>query len=575
MSYITPIYTKKANCKDCYKCVRNCPVKAIKVNSGSATIVTEPCIVCGACVEVCPAKAKTVRDDLTRVKQLVKQKVRVIASLAPSFVNEYDNIKPEVLIASLKRLGFWGVSETALGAQEVSANIADMMCKNSGKVFISSACPTVVELIKKYKPEYSGNVTDMMSPVLTHSRILKDKYGKDVSVVFIGPCISKKDEADMHPQLLEAALTYEDLRKWFEEEGINPAEVNFSDEDKFIPEKAFEGALYSIEGGMRKGIKANAEESKDLFMNFSGIQNVLKALQDINSIKQEENIFLELLACEGGCVNGPKAANRNSTVLKRLNVMKYANYNDELLFRKPQYNISEEINIQPITGSNFSEEEIKEVLKEIGMNEKRDAINCAGCGYNTCNEFVVSLLNGRSEKTMCVSYMRQLAQKKANALMKTMPSGVVIVDHDMKIVECNYNWARLMGEEAEMIYDVKPGIEGAYLEKIIPFSKLFKDVLETGVDIIGKEINYNDAILLFSIFTIEKRQYVGGIFRDVTEPWVRKEQIIKKAKAVIRKNLSTVQKIAYLLGENAAESEVILNSIIDSFSTQKIERTDK
>ncbi|HEX2985078.1 MAG TPA: PAS domain-containing protein, partial [Ignavibacteriales bacterium] len=189
---------------------------------------------------------------------------------------------------------------------------------------------------------------------------------------------------------------------------------------------------------------------------------------------------------------------------------------------------------------------------------------------DACLKFAEAMLEGKAEKIMCVTYMRQLAQKKANALMRTMPSGVVIVDADLKIIECNYNFARLFGEDIERIYNAKPGMEGAFLRKVIPFSKIFQTALETGADIIGKEIHYKNSVLLFSIFTIEKGRVIGGLFRDITEPAVRKEQIINKAQDVIRKNLSTVQKIAYLLGENAAESEIILNSIINSFSTDKL-----
>ncbi len=575
MNYLNPIYTEKANCQDCYKCVRNCPVKAIKVDAGSATVITELCILCGGCVEVCPSGAKKVRDDLGRVKQLLKLKEKVIASLAPSFISEFRNVKPEVIISALKKLGFYGISETAIGAQEVSANTAELLTKGTGKVYISSACPTVVEYIKKYQPDNSDKVTGFLSPVLSQCKLLKQIYGNEIGIVLISPCIAKKKEAENHPELLDAAITFEDLKRWMNEAELDLAEINFDETEKFIPEQAKEGALYPIDGGMIAGIKSNLTVTNNSFMNFSGITNISNALQDLSELKLDNNLFLELLACEGGCVNGPKSSNKSSTVLKRQQVINFAEYPSTEIPRKPRISILDEINITAIETRSYTEKQILEVLKEIGKHEKKDELNCAGCGYNTCREFAISLLDDKSEKTMCVSYMRQLAQKKANALMKTMPSGLVIVDDKLKIVECNLNWAKLMGEETEMLFDVKPGMEGAYLERVIPFYKLFRDVLETGNDIIGKEINHNNSVLLFSIFTIEKYRYVGAIFRDITEPSVRKEQIIKKAKEVIRKNLSTVQKIAYLLGENASESEVILNSIIDSFSTDKIDNPDK
>ncbi|MCU7490447.1 MAG: [Fe-Fe] hydrogenase large subunit C-terminal domain-containing protein [Bacteroidota bacterium] len=574
MNYLKPVYTEKANCQDCYKCVRACPVKAIKVEDGSATVMYELCIMCGTCVEVCPAGAKKVRDDLGRVRQLLRLKDRVIASLAPSFVSEFPGLKPARMIAALKRLGFYGVSETAIGAQEVSANVAELLQKNEGKLLISSACPSVVEYLKKYKPQVSGYLTNLLSPLLSQCRLLKSIYGSDIGIVFIGPCIAKKKEADLHPELLDAAITYEDLRRWLKEENLSLEELACSESDTFIPEKAKEGALYPVDGGMIAGLKASLPVTDCRFMSFSGISNISNALRDAEKLELKDNLFLELLACNGGCINGPKAQNRCSTLLKRYNVISQAEYPEQEIPRKPSITIEENFNVPAVERKQYSEREIRAVLDDIGKINHKDELNCAGCGYNSCRDFAVSFLDGKSEKTMCVSYMRQLAQKKANALIKTMPSGIVIVDDKLKIVESNQNFAHLMGEETEFLFEVKPGLEGAFLNKIAPFYKLFQNVLESGTDIVGKEINHNGSVLLFSIFTIEKNRYVGGIFRDITEPWVRKEQIITKAKQVIRKNLSTVQKIAYLLGENAAETEVILNGIIESFSTDKIDDID-
>lgn len=574
MNYLNPIYTEKANCQDCYKCVRNCPVKAIKVDEGSATVISELCILCGGCVEVCPSGAKKVRDDLGRVRQTLILKEKVIASLAPSYITEFPDLNASKMISALKSLGFYGVSETALGAQEVSANISQLLNVSEKQVFLSSACPTVVELVKKYQSENSPKITNFLSPLLSHSKLLKKMYGEDTGVVFVGPCISKKKEADDHPELLDAVITFEDLKSWFVEENIDPHTFGKS-EESFVPENASEGSLYPIDGGMIAGIQSDLSVMSNQFMYFSGIQNIEKALKDLDKIKLKNNLFIELLACEGGCINGPKTSVRCSSVLKRNNVINSVEYDRSAVPRKPRVLIDEIISIPPVTAKSYKEDDIKNILRDIGKVDKKDELNCAGCGYNTCREFAISLLDDKSEKTMCVSYMRQLAQKKANALIKTMPSGIVIVDDKLKIVECNQNWAKLMGEEAEMLYDVKPGMEGAYIEKIIPFHKLFFNVLESGNDIIGKEINHNSAVLLFSIFTIEKNRFVGGIFRDITQPWVQKEQIINKAKQVIRKNLSTVQKIAYLLGENASESEVILNSIIESYSTDKIDDIER
>jgi iron only hydrogenase large subunit-like protein len=575
MDFLKPIYTEKADCQDCYKCVRTCPVKAIKIVNGSAMVIYENCILCGSCVEVCPAGAKKVREDIGKVKHLLSLKNKVIVSLAPSYKSEFKDVEPRILVSALKKLGFFGVSETALGAQEVSANCAELLSKNQGRLFISSACPTVVEYVKKYFPQLSENVTDFYSPLIAHCKLLRMEYGDDIGTVLIGPCISKKKESDSFPGMLDVAITFDDLKKWLNFEGISLFNIKPGENSEFIPERAEEGSLYPVDGGMIAGIKANMPVLSSEFMTFSGINNIKNALDGIEKTRLSGNLFLELLACEGGCVNGPKTSEKYSTALKRLNILDNVVLNTIRIPRKSKIQIETNYDILPVEKNIYSEAHIREVLYDIGKNGIKDELNCAGCGYNTCRDFALSLLDGKSEKTMCVTYMRQLAQKKANALIKTMPSGIVIVDDKLKIVESNKNFAKLIGEETEMLFEVKPGLEGALLQRVIPFYKLFQNVLETGEDIIGKEINYNNAILLFSIFTIEKHKYVGGIFRDITEPWVRKEQIINKAKQVIKKNLSTVQKIAYLLGENASETEVTLNSIIESFSTDKIDDFDE
>ncbi len=573
MDYLKPIFTEKANCQDCYKCVRSCPVKAIKIESQSAMVIYQNCILCGKCVNVCPPKAKKIRNDITKVKQILRHKEKVIISLAPSYISEFD-VDVSTIVSAIKKLGFYGVSETALGAEIISESCSEIMNekRSTQNIFISSTCPSATAYIKKYLPEAAGFVTNLYSPLGAHAKLLKKHFGEDCGVVFVGPCIAKKAEADYNSELIDAVLTFEDLKKWFEDESIN-LNYFYSDEN-FIPYESSNGVLYPIENGMNRTIQDLNKNSDFVFMSFSGIENISAAIKDIDKIKVDSPLFIETLACDGGCINGPRAATEFSSVKKKLKILDF--YKNKINVKPVNHEISlneikKEISIPPINQNNFDKSLIKEILKEIGKINSKDELNCAGCGYDSCNEFAQSLLEGKSEKTMCISYMRQLAQKKANALIKTMPSGVVIVDSKLKIVECNQNFARIMGEEIEMLYDVKPGLEGAHLQRVLPFYKLFENVLETENDIVGKEINYNNSVLLFSIFTIEKNRFVGGIFRDITEPWVQKEQIIKKAKDVIKKNLSTVQKIAFLLGENASETEVILNSIVESFSTNKID----
>ncbi|MFA8342657.1 MAG: [Fe-Fe] hydrogenase large subunit C-terminal domain-containing protein [Rhodothermaceae bacterium] len=563
-----PVYTGQAECQDCYKCVRNCSAKAIRISDGKASVIQEKCILCGKCVEICPAGAKHIRSDTNRAKKLLQLKSKVFVSLAPSYINEFPEVKPEQLIAALKKLGFYGVSETALGAQEVSSHVARHL-QTSGGINISSACPTAVQLIKKYHPEYSKNILKFHSPVLAHAGLLKEKYGDDIAIIFVSPCIAKKYESDQFFSLVQISLTFQGLRNWFEEENIDLMNIKFDKNDKFLPHRAEEGTLYPIEGGMIAGIKSDCSLNDKNFMSFSGIEEISSALDGLKSIEKEENLFIELLACKGGCINGPAMKNKSATGLKRYQIIKNSSQPKVSVPREPRIDIYNNHPVEAVRLTKYTENQITKILKKIGKHNLTDLINCGGCGYNSCKEFAEALLDGFAEKEMCVTYMRQLAQKKANALLKTMPSGVVIVDEELKIVECNENFANILGEDTEMIFEGVPGLKGASLDKIIPFANHFETVLKTGNDLLNKDIKINNSIIHGSIFTIEKHRIIGGIFQDITAPAMYKNNVMTKTKKVIEKNLETVQKIAYLLGENASETEIMLDSIIHSFSTEQ------
>jgi iron only hydrogenase large subunit-like protein len=324
MERLNSIYTKERECQDCHKCIRECPVKAIRVEDGYARVVPELCIMCGNCVLVCPSNAKRVRDDLPSAKALLASGRKVIASLAPSFVAQFPGVRPAQLIHALKKLGFFAVSETALGAQQVSASVHLLMQSEPQRIWISSACPVVVDFIGKYHPECQPNIFEVLSPLLTHCKMLRARYGDDIATVFIGPCIAKKMEAEQHPELLDAVLTFEDLDGWLSEENIHLAKIAETESDRFQPEDAEEGALYPIDGGTVPMIAGSHEINSSQYMSFSGISNVEQALKGLSEWKPEHNIFFELTACAGSCVNGPKAARNTSVARRRYEIVHYA-----------------------------------------------------------------------------------------------------------------------------------------------------------------------------------------------------------------------------------------------------------
>ena len=597
MNYLNPIFTEKRECQDCYKCVRNCPVKAIKVEGGYASVVPELCIVCGHCVEVCPNGAKKVRDDLANARQLLTLKEKVFVSLAPSYVTEFPGLQPAQLISALKKLGFAGVSETALGAQQVSAQAAALLRKNPERVLVSSACPTVVAYLQKHRAGGAALLTGLLSPLLTHCKMLRQTFGADIGIVFIGPCIAKKIEAAQHPELLDVVLTFEDLRRWLEQEkialgscdatsqqgasaapgagsktgdgGVATTLCDEASQLRFVPENSTEGAWYPVDGGMIAGMKSVCAVNDCSLMAFSGIGAIKKALDGIEEMKPDNGLFLELLACEGGCVNGPKVQRRDATVMKRHRVLRSVVAPQVLFPRPPVMEIPADFTVAPVTAVRYPDSQIREALRNVGKFSPDDELNCGGCGYDSCREFGIALLGQKAERAMCVTYMRQLAHKKANALIQKMPSAVVIVNDALRVIEFNAAFVNLFAPEKTAGGDGAVSIEGIALAEVMPFASLFHNVLKTGEDILDRDLRFQNTILHATIFSIEKHSLVGGILQDITEPAVQKEQVIRRAREVIQKQIATTQQIAYLLGENAADAEITLNSIIESFSPPK------
>ena len=562
-----PIYTEESECRDCYKCIRSCPVKAIKVENNCATIMREYCIACGYCVEVCPNGAKKVRNDIPFARRTLEQHSRVLVSLAPSFINEFTDVSPAQLIAAIRKLGFFGVSETALGAQQVSAHTAIALRESKQTILFSSACPTAVEFIRKYHPEYADKVMDLLSPLLTHAKMLRRTYGEEIGVVFIGPCIAKKREADEREDLVNAVLTFAELHEWLDEKGIRPGELVAGPDDHFVPQGAHEGALYPISGGMAAGIKAECDAGIS-FTSISGLRGIDKALAGLEGWIPSDNVFIELLACPGGCVNGPKVNRAHGTVRKRFEVIHYSNSSG--IMEEPLFPINELsptiLPEQPV----FSEVQLREALASVGKNSPDDERNCAGCGYESCRQFAGALLSGKAERTMCATYMRQLAQKKTNALMSKMPSAAVIVDNQLRIIDANKKFQAMFAHD-QLPANGAPldSLEGVSLREVIPimpFCHMVQRVLATGQDAVERDFRLRGTIVHVTIFTIDPHTVVGAILQDITSSRLQKEQIISRAEQVIQKNLKTVQEIAFLLGENAAQSEITLNSIVESFA---------
>ena len=564
-----PVFTTENICHDCYKCIRHCPCKAIRIVEGRAGVIQDLCVACGMCVKVCPAHAKKIRPDLARARFLLGSGKPVYASLAPSFVSYFRNLEPGALAAAIHRLGFAGVSETALGAQMVSAETGEFLRKAGPGVYISSACPAVVDYVKKYAPSYASNVTSVLSPVLSHTKLLRKLYGEEIGVVFFGPCVAKKNESDRHPELLDLALTFKDLEEWLASESIDPYQINPIDYVSMVPERADEGRVYAVEGGMNDTLRDPGSDVR--YLSVSGLHNLGTLLSEDSTAVQVRDckLFIECLACPGGCVNGPvMPISQGGTLRSVLQVAReYDGRNS--LDRKCELPIEERVTAEPQLDPEVSEEEIKNALAMVGKFTPADELNCGGCGYFSCRDFARALIANKAEPQMCVSHLRQLSQKTSNALIRYIPAGVVIVDRHMKIVECNRHFAELFDEDTVLAYDSCGGLAGAELGAFADFSDLVAAALISGGEVNRHNQVCGDKILNISVFTISPNQSVGAIIQDVTSLELHREQVSEKARAVIRKNIITVQKIARNLGEHMAETEILLREVAGSYSEIK------
>ena len=567
-----PVFTTENICHDCYKCIRHCPCKAIRIVDGRAGVIQELCVACGMCVKVCPAHAKKIRPDLARARFLLGSGRKLYASLAPSFVSYFRNIPPGALVAAIRRLGFAGVSETALGAQMVSAETGAFLATAKPGVYISSACPAVVDFVRKYAPAYADNVVSVLSPLLSHAKILRREFGDDIGVVFFGPCVAKKNESDRHQELLDLALTFADLEEWLQSENIDPATIPASEYQKMVPEEAHEGRIYAVEGGMNDTLRD--PDANVRYLAVSGLTNLNRMLRDDPEAAKSHDckIFIECLACPGGCVNGPVMPKAQGGTLS--SVIRVArDYDGSTSLERPaDLDIAESVVAEPRLERQISEEEIKNALASVGKFTPADELNCGGCGYFSCRDFARALVANKAEVEMCVSHLRQLAQKKSNALIRYIPAGVVIVDRHLKIVECNRRFAELFDEDTVLAYDSCGGLTGAELSAFADFSDLMVAALLSGGEVQRHNQVCGDKILNISIFTIAPNQSVGAIIQDVTSLELHREQVSEKARAVIRKNIITVQKIARNLGEHMAETEILLREVAGSYTEMKGKR---
>lgn len=551
------IMTNPARCRDCYRCVRNCDVKAIRVKEGQAQVVQELCILCGTCVRICPQKAKSIRSARQDILNAQKEGRMIVASVAPSAPAFFDMGSFEDLEKALKELGFHAAEETAIGAQIVAEAHREYVERARDRwPVIASACPVVVNLIEQYHPDIIGHLAPIVSPMIAHGRILAKKYGPEAYIVFIGPCIAKKmeihDEAvrgDIH-----AAMTFLGLHEWFTEAGIvcNPAPEMIAAPP---PERA---RLFPIEGGLVGTARMNTDILESSMIMASGLEACHDVFEDIRSGALKASL-VELLACKGGCVNGPAMVDVSGGIfLARQKIIDFHARNRVGLHigREDWPALAREYRDRKVHVPEFSEEEIQEVLRRVNKFTPEDELNCGACGYSSCREKAVATLRGMAEATMCIPYMRSRSESLRQVVMDVTPNSIIIFDNDLVIHDMSPSAEKLFGcKQADM--------EGRHLSELITVLDDFIAVRDTGRPVLNKARRLREDIMAEeNIVRVEGQPLMIAIIRDMTKREKEREkykairkETLERTREVVSKQMRVAHEIAHLLGETTAESK--------------------
>ncbi|WP_434630561.1 [Fe-Fe] hydrogenase large subunit C-terminal domain-containing protein [Thermoanaerobacterium thermosaccharolyticum] len=562
---------KKANCRNCYKCIRYCPVKAIKVNNEQAEIVDYMCIACGRCLNVCPQNAKTVRSDIEKVKAFIKKGDKVVFTIAPSYPALVGSGRAFKFLNALKSLGAEMIIETSVGAMFISKEYERYYNDLKYDNLITTSCPSINYLIEKYYPDLINCLVPVVSPMIAVGRVVKKVYGNEIKVVFIGPCLAKKVEMNDFSceDAIDAVLTFEEIIEWLDGDGINiDSREEFTDcVDTMMPFK-----LYPIEGKTIDCMDVDLNLRK--VVSVSSIDNVKDLLNDIRS-GNLHGYWIEANACDGGCINGPAFGRSNSGVVKRKEeVINYSNTKANFIndisnmidcsvdFTRKFINLSDKWKMP-------SENEIKNILSKIGKFTKEDELNCGACGYDTCREKAIAVFNGMAEPYMCLPYMRGRAETLSNIIISSTPNAIIAVNNEYEIQDMNRAFEKMFLVNSTMV-------KNENLSLIFDISD-FKDVIENKKSIFNKKVSFKNygIIALESIYYLEEYKIAIGIFTDITKMEKQKEAFSKVkrenyqlAQQVIDRQMKVAQEIASLLGETTAETKVILTRMKDMLLNQ-------
>lgn len=547
---------KKSNCKNCYKCIRNCPVKSIRFSAGQAHIVSNECVLCGQCFVICPQNAKEIVNDVEKVKVLLAGEQPVYASLAPSFIANYDGIGIEAMEQALKKLGFAGAEETAIGATIVKKEYDRILAEEKPEILISSCCHSVNLLIQKYFPSALPYLANVASPMQAHCLDIKRRV-PNAKTVFIGPCVAKKEEAARYPGATDAVLTFEELTNWMQEENIHLEQE---------PARGEQGKarFFPTTGGILKTMECDQKEYA--YLAIDGMDNCIAALKDIEQGGMGR-CFIEMSACAGSCVGGPVMEKyHRSPVRDYAAVSRYAGKED-FTVEMPESQRIEKRHMPLYKSERMpSEAEIAAILRRIGKTKPEHELNCGCCGYNTCREKAIAVFQGKADMTMCLPFLKDKAESFSDTIINNTPNGIIVINEEMEVQQINKAALNIMnirsasdvlGEQVVRILDPTP----------------FLDVKQYGHEIRDRRTYLAEYKRYVEETIIYDREYrvLMCIMRDVTHEEMDREkkealsrQTVETADKVVDRQMRIVQEIASLLGETAAETKIALTQLKES-----------
>ena len=552
---------KKSNCKNCYKCIRHCPVKAIRFSGNQAHIIGNECILCGHCFVVCPQNAKEIVDGTEKARVLLQSGDPVVVSLAPSFIANYEGVGIESMRRALRKLGFFDVEETAIGATIVKTEYERMLREEERDIIITSCCHSVNLLIQKHFPSALEYLADVMSPMQAHCADIKRRM-PNAKTVFIGPCVPKKDEAEYYEGLVDAVLTFEELTNWLKSERIElEKEVDDTPESR--------ARFFPTTGGILKTMAQNAPGYT--YIAIDGVDNCISALKDIESGKIHK-CFIEMSACVGSCIGGPVMEKYHSTspIKDYVTVADYAGERDFEVDQPAPMELKKHFSMIEKKLQAPSENDIMAVLRQMGKFKPSDELNCGSCGYNSCREKAIAIIQGKAEISMCLPFLKDKAESFSDTIVKNTPNGLIVLNENLEVQQINNAARKIMNIRAAS------DVLGEPVVRILD-PTVFVQVRNSGRTVRDQRTylaEYKKYVEQTVVYDSDSRMLIG-IMRDITDEEADREkkarinkQTVEVADTVVEKQMRIVQEIASLLGETAAETKIALTKLKESIGDE-------